>query len=134
VAPLMQRFPLHHRPKLARQPQLDGAVIVKQLQGTEFLPTAHFLPWAAATPVIFGPSPCQCSRTLLGYEWSVWSVWSHFALNALILVFTYHFGNFWHKNVTSQADCSPIIGDGAAVVFKFYFWYICHTVILIILN
>jgi hypothetical protein len=38
------------------RPLVDGAVIEEQLPGTEFLPPAHFLPWAAARGGIFGPS------------------------------------------------------------------------------
>jgi hypothetical protein len=32
---------------------VDGAVIEKQLPGTEFLPPAHVLPWAGARDGLF---------------------------------------------------------------------------------
>ncbi len=65
-------FPPHPNPKITIRPLVDGAVIEEQLPGTEFLPPAHFLPWAAARGGIFGPSPCHCSMSLMCNEWPVW--------------------------------------------------------------
>jgi hypothetical protein len=64
-------FPPYPNPIITIQPLVDGAVIEEQLSGTEFLPPAHFLAWAAARAGIFGPSPCYCSRSLMCNEWSV---------------------------------------------------------------
>jgi hypothetical protein len=41
-------FSPHPNPKITIRTLVDGAVIKEQLPGTEFLPLAYFLPWAAA--------------------------------------------------------------------------------------
>jgi hypothetical protein len=61
-------FPLHPQRKITIWLIVDGAVIEKQLPGTEFLPPAYFLPWAAAKTGIFWPFPYSFSVSWLSSE------------------------------------------------------------------